>query len=140
MESAIKTVVGVYLKSAKGKESLGEKDFQTLVKGQLSNIMTDTDSSKAVKEMRQGLDDNQDGKVSFQEYMKLIGYLANALSQQRSSENAAAGENAAATKSEAPAAKEAKPTAGEGPAKAEAIPAVKAEVADKEEEDEEEES
>ncbi|KAG9355309.1 hypothetical protein JZ751_000147 [Albula glossodonta] len=82
MESAIQTVVGVFLKSAKGKESLGGKDFQNLVKSQLQNIMTDTDSSDAIKEMRQGLDANQDGKVSFQEYMTLVGYLANTLSQQ----------------------------------------------------------
>lgn len=86
MEGAIKTVVSVYLKSAKGKENLGEKEFQNLVKDQLKNIMTDADSSKAVKEMRQGLDENKDGKVSFQEYMKLIGYLAKQLSQQRCSE------------------------------------------------------
>uniref|UniRef100_A0A3B4BTM2 EF-hand domain-containing protein n=1 Tax=Pygocentrus nattereri TaxID=42514 RepID=A0A3B4BTM2_PYGNA len=84
MEGAIKTVVSVFLKSAKGKENLGGKDFQTLVKNQLKNIMTDTDSADAIKEMRQGLDSNQDGKVSFQEYMTLIGYLAQALSQQRS--------------------------------------------------------
>uniref|UniRef100_A0AAR2LHL9 EF-hand domain-containing protein n=1 Tax=Pygocentrus nattereri TaxID=42514 RepID=A0AAR2LHL9_PYGNA len=76
MEGAIKTVVSVFLKSAKGKENLGGKDFQTLVKNQLKNIMTDTDSADAIKEMRQGLDSNQDGKVSFQEYMTLIGYLA----------------------------------------------------------------
>lgn len=40
MEGAIKTVVSVYLKSAKGKESLGGKDFQNLVKNQLKNILT----------------------------------------------------------------------------------------------------
>lgn len=39
MESAIQTVVGVFLKSAKGKESLGGNDFQKLVKSQLHNIM-----------------------------------------------------------------------------------------------------
>ncbi|KAL6461163.1 hypothetical protein MHYP_G00311290 [Metynnis hypsauchen] len=86
MEGAIKTVVSVFLKSAKGKENLGSKDFQTLVKNQLKNILTDTDSADAIKQMRQGLDSNQDGKVSFQEYMTLIGYLAQALSQQRSNE------------------------------------------------------
>lgn len=46
----------------------------------------DTDSSKAIKDMRQGLDSNQDGKVSFQEYMTLIGYLANGVSQQHGAE------------------------------------------------------
>ncbi|XP_024300044.1 protein S100-A1 isoform X2 [Oncorhynchus tshawytscha] len=39
MESAIQTIVGVFLKSAKGKESLGGNDFQKLVKSQLHNIM-----------------------------------------------------------------------------------------------------
>ncbi|CAB1321149.1 unnamed protein product [Coregonus sp. 'balchen'] len=71
MESAIQTIVGVFLKSAKGKESLGGNDFQKLVKSQLHNIMMDTDSSEAVKKMRQGLDANQDGKVNFEEYMNL---------------------------------------------------------------------
>ncbi|KAK6327256.1 hypothetical protein J4Q44_G00029010 [Coregonus suidteri] len=82
MESAIQTIVGVFLKSAKGKESLGGNDFQKLVKSQLHNIMMDTDSSEAVKKMRQGLDANQDGKVNFEEYMNLVGYLATSLSEQ----------------------------------------------------------
>ncbi|KAJ8005005.1 hypothetical protein DPEC_G00142160 [Dallia pectoralis] len=87
MESAINTVVSVYLKSSKGKESLGDKDFQNMVKKQLGNIMTGTDSSSAVKEMRAGLDENDDGKVSFPEYMTLIGYLANTLSEQKTAAN-----------------------------------------------------
>lgn len=40
MEEAIQTVVKVFLKSGKGKESLGPKDFQNLVKSQLGNILT----------------------------------------------------------------------------------------------------
>ncbi|XP_048058886.1 S100 calcium binding protein U isoform X2 [Megalobrama amblycephala] len=83
MEAAIKTVVGVYLKSSKGKENLGGKEFQSLVKNQLKNIVTGSEDNEAVKNMRQQLDNNQDGKVSFQEYMKLIGYLAQAVSEQR---------------------------------------------------------
>uniref|UniRef100_A0A673LB97 EF-hand domain-containing protein n=1 Tax=Sinocyclocheilus rhinocerous TaxID=307959 RepID=A0A673LB97_9TELE len=79
MEAAIKTVVSVFLKSSKGKENLGGKEFQSLVKGQLKNILTD---NEAVKNMRQQLDNNQDGKVSFQEYMNLIGFLAQAVSEQ----------------------------------------------------------
>ncbi|XP_071385338.1 protein S100-A16 [Centroberyx affinis] len=90
MESAIKTVVSVYLKSARGKDNLGGSDFQKLVKKQLGNIMSDTDSSSAIKEMRLGLDENNDGKVSFQEYLTLIGYLANSVSQSKSGSNAAA--------------------------------------------------
>ncbi|CAL8295035.1 unnamed protein product [Merluccius merluccius] len=80
MEAAIQTVVKVFLKSAKGKDSMGGSDFDNLVKKQLGNVLSDTDSKGALKEMRKGLDDNQDGKVSFEEYMKLIGYLATSMS------------------------------------------------------------
>lgn len=40
----------------------------------------DTKSASAVAEMQRGLDENNDGKVSFQEYLTLIGYLANSMS------------------------------------------------------------
>lgn len=83
MEAAIQTMVKVYLKSSKGKENLGQKEFQGLVKNQLSNILSDTDSKEAIKNMSQGLDSNQDGKVGFEEYLKLVGYLAVSLSEQR---------------------------------------------------------
>lgn len=33
--------------------------------------------------MLKGLDDNSDGKVSFAEYLNLIGYLANSMSQRK---------------------------------------------------------
>ncbi|CAB1351267.1 unnamed protein product [Coregonus sp. 'balchen'] len=120
MESAIQTVVGVFLKSAKGKESLGGNDFQKLVKSQLHNIMMDTDSSEAVKKMQQGLDANQDGKVNFEEYMKLVGYLATSLSVQCTAAVETPAESAAATTEtkSAPAAAEVK----EEKAEAEAQP------------------
>ncbi|AWP21512.1 putative protein S100-A1-like [Scophthalmus maximus] len=84
MESAIQTLVKVFLKSSKEKETLGKKEFQGLVKSQLSNILSDTDSKEAVNNMRQRLDADQDGKVGFEEYMKLVGYLAVSLSEQLS--------------------------------------------------------
>lgn len=40
MEGAIKTVVMQYLSSARGKESLGGKNFQKLVQSQLGNILS----------------------------------------------------------------------------------------------------
>lgn len=40
MESAIQTMVKVFLKSSKGRESLGKKEFQNLVSSQLGNILT----------------------------------------------------------------------------------------------------
>ncbi|XP_033496278.1 protein S100-A13 [Epinephelus lanceolatus] len=83
MESAIKTVVTTFLSSARGKENLDGGGFQKLVKNQLGGLMQDANCSSAVKEMQQGLDANKDGKVSFQEYLTLIGYLANALSQSK---------------------------------------------------------
>lgn len=54
----------------------------------LSLCVQDADSASAVKEMQRGLDENSDGKVSFQEYLTLIGYLANAMSQRKSGSNA----------------------------------------------------
>lgn len=45
--------------------------------------LQDTDSKSAIKEMQRGLDENNDGKVSFQEYLTLIGYVANALSDRK---------------------------------------------------------
>ncbi|KAG7225513.1 hypothetical protein INR49_027509 [Caranx melampygus] len=140
MEAAIQTLVKVFLKSAKGKESLGKKEFQSLVKSQLSNILSDTDSKEAVNNMGQGLDANQDGKVGFEEYMKLVGYLAVSLSEQRNlakeepAQNDASGQVAQSTpakEEEKPEAnleakEEAKPEASEEP-KAEATAEVKVE-------------
>ena len=40
MEAAIQDLVKVFLKSSKGKENLGKKEFQSLVKSQLSNILS----------------------------------------------------------------------------------------------------
>ncbi|XP_019948115.1 protein S100-A16 [Paralichthys olivaceus] len=83
MESAIKTLVTTFITSAKGKENLDGKSFQKMVRSQLGSIMEDTGSTSAVKEMQNGLDENSDGKVSFQEYLTLIGYVANSLSQRQ---------------------------------------------------------
>lgn len=44
-------MVKVFLKSTKGKESLGKKEFQDLVKDQLSNILSVRKSSLSVSEM-----------------------------------------------------------------------------------------
>ncbi|XP_034731010.1 protein S100-A16 [Etheostoma cragini] len=88
MESAIKTVVTTFLNSSSGKENLSGSGFQKLVKKQLGGLMQDADRASAVKEMQQGLDVNNDGKVSFQEYLALIGYLANSLSDSKSGSSA----------------------------------------------------
>lgn len=110
MEDAIKKLVTTFLKSSRGKENLDSKSFRKMVSSNLGNIMEvkrnnnftsqpsiwrphvclrllqDTDSSSALKEMQGGLDENNDGKVSFQEYLTLIGYVANALSDQKTAQ------------------------------------------------------
>ncbi|XP_035528833.1 protein S100-A16 [Morone saxatilis] len=88
MEAAIKTVVTTFISSSKGKDNLDKKGFQKLVSKQLGGIMEDTNSSSAVEELKRGLDENNDGKVSFQEYLSLIGYVANSLSQSKCGSNA----------------------------------------------------
>ncbi|XP_056877694.1 S100 calcium binding protein U [Takifugu flavidus] len=117
MEAAIQTLVKVFLKSSKGRESLGKKEFHTLVKSQLSNILSDTDSKKAVNNMGQELDANKDGKVGFEEYMKLVGYLAVSLSEQRTLANQEPATNAAS-----------EPVAQSAPAREEDKSEAKAEV------------
>ncbi|XP_073341716.1 protein S100-A13 [Pagrus major] len=86
MEEAIKTMVTTYLGSSRGKDGLSSKSFQKLVSKQLGNIMENTNSTSAVAEMQRGLDENNDGKVSFQEYLTLIGYLANSTSEKMQSQ------------------------------------------------------
>lgn len=125
MESAVQTLVKVFLKSTKGKESLGKSQFQSLVKNQLSNVLSDTDSKEAVNNMGQELDANHDGKVGFEEYLKLVGYLATSLSEQRNlakeepAQNAASGQVAQSTPDKV---EEVKPEANNAEAKAEAKP------------------
>lgn len=88
-------------------------------------MLQDTESSDAIKNMRQGLDANQDGKVSFQEYMTLIGYLAQSVSQQRCTKETQAASSSPETQAAAPEAtkpepeneKEAQPVKEEEPAK-----------------------
>lgn len=103
-------------------------------------VLQDTESSEAIKNMRQGLDANQDGKVSFQEYMTLIGYLAQSVSQQRCTKEtqvASSGpetqaEASEASKAEPEAEKEVKPVKEEEPAK-EQDEAVEVELVEEEE-------
>ncbi|XP_008321362.1 protein S100-A16 [Cynoglossus semilaevis] len=87
MESAIKTLVTTFLSYTKGKENLDTKTFKKMVQQQFGSVMEDTDSSSSIKEMQQGLDENSDGKVSFQEYLTLIGYVANTMSQKKCASN-----------------------------------------------------
>ncbi|XP_055368978.1 S100 calcium binding protein U isoform X2 [Betta splendens] len=125
MEGAIQTVVKVFLKSSKGKERLGKKEFQTLVKSELCNVLTDTDSKEAINNMGQGLDADKDGRIGFEEYMKLVGWLAVSLSEQRSRAQEEAAQNASSepVAQSAPGAEATKPEAN---ADAKPAPEVKA--------------
>ncbi|XP_068998870.1 protein S100-A13 [Embiotoca jacksoni] len=88
MEAAIKTVVTTFLSSSKGKENINGKSFQKLVGKNLGSVMEDTESSGAIKEMQRGLDENEDGKISFTEYLHLVGYVANSFSDRLCASNA----------------------------------------------------
>lgn len=63
MEAAIQTMVKVFLKSTKGKESLGKKEFQHLVENQLSNILSVRKSSLNLSEMLHALCKIKIGKM-----------------------------------------------------------------------------
>ncbi|XP_068616534.1 protein S100-A13 [Brachionichthys hirsutus] len=95
MEGAIKTLVTTFLSSSKGGENLSSKCFEKLVSKQLGGIMENTNSTTAIKEMQRGLDENHDGKVSFTEYLNLIGYLAKSLSDTEANKNKGAGDEEA---------------------------------------------
>ncbi|XP_057689368.1 protein S100-A10 [Corythoichthys intestinalis] len=94
MESAIKTLVTTFISCSKGKESMDGKSFQKMVKNHLGGVMEDANSSAAIKEMQNGLDENRDGRVGFQEYLTLIGYIAKAVSDSKCNQAAT---NAAAS-------------------------------------------
>ncbi|KAJ8354808.1 hypothetical protein SKAU_G00223750 [Synaphobranchus kaupii] len=85
MESAIKTFVEAFLRSAKFKDNIPEKQFQKLMDDNLKNIMSETDvtSATALAEIRKGVEEKQDGKVNFNEYMSVLGYLATKLSEKQ---------------------------------------------------------
>ncbi|KAG2463128.1 protein S100-A16-like [Polypterus senegalus] len=83
MDTAIRTMVQIYQKNARGHENLGSEAFHSLVSSHLPHILTNTDCKEAVEQMKQQLDKNKDGKISFEEYMTLIGTLACMLSRQK---------------------------------------------------------
>lgn len=90
MEGAIKTLVTTFVKSSNSKGNLDSKSFKKLVQKQFSGMMEDTNSSQKVKEMQDGLDANNDGQVSFDEFLTLIGYLANSVSDRMTANSQAA--------------------------------------------------
>ncbi|XP_062847959.1 protein S100-A11 [Trichomycterus rosablanca] len=83
MEGAIKTMVMQFLNAARGKDNLDKKSFQKLLNTHLGNVLTNTKDSTAVGRLMNRMDDNDDGKVSFQEYLTLIGGVAKAFSDSR---------------------------------------------------------
>ncbi|KAJ8290015.1 hypothetical protein GJAV_G00007770 [Gymnothorax javanicus] len=76
MEAAIQTYLAVFMKASKGKDNVDENSFQKLIKKHLSNLLPEADSASAVKEVREGLEGKQEGKVNFKEFMSLLGYIA----------------------------------------------------------------
>ncbi|XP_041099021.1 protein S100-A1 [Polyodon spathula] len=86
MDKAIKTLVTAFQDSARGSAELGKDEFENLIRTQLPNILTHTKDDEAVADLMRQLDSNKDGKISFREYLDLIGEVGRCLSQHRLSE------------------------------------------------------
>ncbi|XP_066539407.1 protein S100-A13-like [Hoplias malabaricus] len=80
MEAAINTLVSQF-KAFAGREgsadTLSKNEFQDLLTSQLPNYVKDSSDSAAIEQLMDPLDENHDGELSFQEYWKFIGQLAN---------------------------------------------------------------
>ncbi|CAL8341528.1 unnamed protein product [Gadus morhua 'NCC'] len=76
MESAITKLVEVFTKYAGKDKRLGKKDFQKLMETELKNFITNTENNKAVNELKDQIDKDKDGKLTFEEYFCLVTQLA----------------------------------------------------------------
>ncbi|XP_060116774.1 protein S100-A16-like [Heteronotia binoei] len=84
LEKAIETLVKTYDKYAtrgffRRKRGISKGSFQKMLSEELHHMLTDTENSQAVDQMRQSCDKNQDGQIGFEEYWTLMGRIANSL-------------------------------------------------------------
>ncbi|XP_009320491.1 PREDICTED: protein S100-A16 [Pygoscelis adeliae] len=84
LETAIEKIVTVFFTYA-GKEgkkgTLTAGEFKELVQLQLPNLMKDTGNRRAADKLICDLDENKDGRISFEEYWTLIGGIASPIAQ-----------------------------------------------------------
>ncbi|XP_018431107.1 PREDICTED: protein S100-A16-like [Nanorana parkeri] len=85
LESAIETVVRNFYTYAhkKGKEyKMNKADFHKMVEQELQHVLTNTENKEALKKLSKKFDADNDGKISFDEYWKLIGEIGRNLGHQ----------------------------------------------------------
>ncbi|XP_026087652.1 protein S100-A11 [Carassius auratus] len=80
MESAINVLVSQF-KTYAGKDgsvnTLSKDEFQNLVTSQLPNFVKNASDPATIDQLMKSLDTNNDGELTFLEFWKLIGSVAN---------------------------------------------------------------
>ncbi|XP_059366187.1 protein S100-A11-like [Carassius carassius] len=80
MESAINMLVSQF-KTYAGKDgsvnTLSKDEFQNLVTSQLPNFVKNASDPATIDQLMKSLDANNDGELTFLEFWKLIGSVAN---------------------------------------------------------------
>ncbi|XP_018963101.2 protein S100-A11-like isoform X2 [Cyprinus carpio] len=80
MESAINVLVSqfkTYAAKDDSKNTLSKEEFQSLVTSQLPNFVKNASDPATVDQLMKSLDENNDGELTFLEFWKLIGSVAN---------------------------------------------------------------
>ncbi|NXE00723.1 S10AG protein, partial [Chaetorhynchus papuensis] len=65
----------------KNPRRISKKDFRKMLSRELNHMLTDTGNRRAADKLICDLDENKDGRISFQEYWTLIGGIASPIAQ-----------------------------------------------------------
>ncbi|NWT47274.1 S10AG protein, partial [Rynchops niger] len=60
---------------------ISKKDFRKMLSCELNHMLTDTGNRRAADKLICDLDENKDGRISFEEYWTLIGGIASPIAQ-----------------------------------------------------------
>ncbi|KAJ6656947.1 hypothetical protein lerEdw1_002948 [Lerista edwardsae] len=87
LESALQTLVEMFDKYAgkdlvgRRRRAIGRSNFRKLLSCELHHMLTASENRQAADKLIGQLDENSDGKISFEEYWNLIGLIVNPLLQ-----------------------------------------------------------
>uniref|UniRef100_A0A8C3DC58 S100 calcium binding protein A16 n=3 Tax=Corvus moneduloides TaxID=1196302 RepID=A0A8C3DC58_CORMO len=65
----------------KNPRRISKKDFRKMLSCELNHMLTDTGNRRAADKLICDLDENKDGRISFEEYWTLIGGIASPIAQ-----------------------------------------------------------
>ncbi|XP_059727050.1 protein S100-A16 isoform X1 [Haemorhous mexicanus] len=65
----------------KNPRRISKKDFRKMLSRELNHMLTDTGNRRAADKLICDLDENKDGRISFEEYWTLIGGIASPIAQ-----------------------------------------------------------